>query len=291
METSVNTIVSKPLRVTPLVKGQTAEFRLCIAGVVSAATDAPAVPQGYIRVGRCLILDPHDDKDPEKLIYNVTGTKSYSERGKTYTEPVIGPVRFGQAPIILDHTKNNQYMFMKLDDKNRDNPNRRPTADMVYYEFNEEKEAFKETHRFEYKTMAANLLLSIETGDVYRISAAINNDKKFSYKIDLNKKLEEVRRSMIGFVETQPQAFIIFHGSPSGLARISVDRLVDDRKILFDEGKSQWFWRDDKKAICKVVKGNHAQKALIDFLLSEAGSENMAEVKSLHSDIYSALAE
>lgn len=286
MHTSINEIVSKPLRVEPLKQGQVAEFRLVGSGIVSPQTGKPAVSQGYIRQGRCRILDKYDNVNPEKEIYHVISTKTYREHGKSFTEPVIGSVIFGKGPLILDYTQNNTYMYLKLDNKNRDNKNRRPGSETIYYEYHEEKEAMSAAHRFEYKIMAGNLLLDLDTAQVLVIAARINEEPKYGFKIDLNKKIADIKVSLQTFTETNARDFVIYSQNKRGLAQISVDRLLDESLIVFDEAKKKWFWKQDKKLLAGIVKGNDPRKGLVDFLLSEEGSQDMAIVQSMHGDIY-----
>lgn len=295
--TNINEVVSEPLRIKPLQEGETAVFRLVRAGVYDPATQRPATPQGHILPGQCNIRDPYDKNAPEKLILNITGYKPISRPGETTIfDPEFEAVRFDRSSeIVCTSEKNNTYFFLKLHNKNRDNKNRKPSAEVVFYEKNDEKELQLSNHSWKYEITASNLLINMTAEEASAIAKAINEDKTLGIAINPEGKEDRLRAELVTALKQNPRKFIQLSGDPRGTAEIMVDEAIDDGSIMFDDSdKRQWFWKRaafEKGAvnICKVEEGNKPVPALVDFLMGKDGSKHLTELKSKYGENYSVI--
>ncbi len=282
-------------KIKPLQPGETKEFVLSNAGVWDPSSNRIVSPQGWGTPGQCMVKDEFDKKNSVKLILNITGyTPVKGENGVTFMNPEVAYLRFGPTGRkVCTHENNNEYLFLKLHNKNRDNKNRMTSAEVRYYEVDEARDAKIQKGNFEYKTMAAVLLMDSSLEVCFKIAYAVNKKPAYGVTIDLNKGEDYIRTALQPVVEKFATDFIRMHGDARSNLRLMLDAAIAELIIVFNEHEESrdWSWQralgaKGPKKICKVDVGNKPVEALIDFLLSVEGGNHLAELKQRVSEYY-----
>lgn len=302
---NINEIVSKELQVVPLKAGETREFVLARAGFVDLTkksedfpTGKPTNPQGHYLAGKCLIQDPFDKKGVyEKLIQNIVGSEPIKlATGQIHYNFLDKPVHFNQTSrIICTSADNNKYMYLKRHNKNRDNKYRNPDAPIVFYEVDEARDTKIIKNNFEYRTLAANHLLSLDHDGLLLLAMAINKNGKLGVQINMAKSAEEdyLRAAMVPVAEHQSVDFIHLSKNDRLITRLLIEAATEEGVILFNahEEVRAWSWAPTEKIkktrdIVKVEAGNKPAAALLDFLMLPEGGTHLAELKNRQKEYY-----
>lgn len=299
---NITEVVSKELlakyKIEPLKEGEVREFVLCNAGVFDPSSNRVVSPQGWITPGQTTIRDEFDKKNPVKLILNVVSHQPVrGENGVTYMNPIIDYLRFGPTGRKVCTWENqNEYFFLRLHNKNRDNKNRIKSADVRFYEVNEARDTKVLKGNFEYKTLAAMLLMESSIEECFKIAYEVNKKPSYGVTVDLNKGPDYIQTALQPIVENFAADFIRLHGDKRSNMRLLVDAAIEEGLILFNdhEDARDWFWKrtpGTKGAIkiCKVDKGNKPVPALIDYLLTPEGGSHLAELKQRESEYYAVM--
>lgn len=295
---NINEVVSKELQIEPLKEGQIKEFMLVNAGVFDPSSNRVVSPQGWGTPGQCMIKDPGDKKNPTKLILNVDGYEPVrGQNGITFMNPIVKYLRFdATGRKVCTHENNNEYFFLKLHNKNRDNKNRIKTAPVRFFEIDEARDSKILKSNFEYKTMAAVLLMESTPDEVFKVARLVNKKPAYGVTIDLNKEPDYMATALQPVVENFPADFIRLHGDKRSNLRLLVDAAIEEGIILFNEHEAErkWLWKrtpgtKGAVTICKVIEGNKPVPALIDFLQTGEGGAHLAELKQRQSEYYSVM--
>ncbi|MGC3945348.1 MAG: hypothetical protein QM762_12680 [Chryseolinea sp.] len=271
------------------------EFRLIRAGMIDpSSTRSVATPAAHILPGKDMIKDKYDKKVKNKLIRNISGYKSQDVVGVgTTLIPDEEFVRFdSNGSVFVLPGEHDRWLFMKLHNKNRDNPNRNPLKAPVFYEVNEKREIAMLNNTALYRHLAASLIFNTEPDDLSEIADKV---QKYFPEHAINSTLdyEPLLSVLASIAETTPTHMILAVKEPRSLARLLAEEAVHRKKLVFDDSsdKLQWRWRRSvgekgKPAIVNLAPGNTPMKGLVDYLTSEEGSEHFAELKMLAEDYY-----
>lgn len=291
------------LSLKPLVGEEKVEFRLSRAGMVDpTSTRAVSTPQFQGIAPLCDINDPYDKNGvSNKRIMNVVGYNSIRTPGQaTIQDPVPGYVRFMESGSITCTSQDNDlYFFLKLHNKNGSNPNRRTrTLDgrgipVVFFEVDVKKEIKIKTNGFDYRVLAANLVYNADEDALFDIAIKLQRAYPKEYTFDVKSDIEVLKSTLQSVAESNALNFILAVKEPNSLMRVLVDDAVNRNLIFFDdnEEKLAWNWKrtpgeKGKRTIVKLEKGNNPVRALVDYLTTTDGSEDMVEIKQLYEKNY-----
>lgn len=283
-----------------LGENEVIEFRHIRAGRVDPnSSKGFSTPTAHILPGKDLIVDKYDKKHRQKLVMNIVDYRPVQEVGKPLImDPVDGSVKFGPSGSIFCTANDmNQFLFMRIMNKNGSNPNRIKTKPVVFTEVNEVKELSIKNSYFDYRALASGVILKAEErGDegIIDIATKILRTYPQHYSFDIKSDVKKLKASIAHVAETQPLDFIMAVKEPMSYARVLVDDAIDNKRIFFDDHteKQAWCWKRNsiekgKKVIVKVEGEKNPLKGLIDFLQTKEGSEHMFELKQLGEENYS----
>jgi hypothetical protein len=267
------------------------EFRLIRAGKVDpSSSKRTSTPQGYIYPGRALIFDPYSKRTI--LIRNVNGYKPILDPGKeTIMDPIEEYIRFpASGSIYCTPEKYDQYVFMMLDNRHRDNPHAKP-GKAQYYMVDPKREVVKKNNSFSYKHLATGLVIDLEGQQIAEVALKLKKvfPKKYPM-IDLNAPDDKLLATISGVADKDPIDIIVALKEPRSYHRVVADDAVDRKLIVFDDKQSKWKFKKaekGKETIAKVESGNKPINALVDHLISEEGKEHSAGLCAQFENHYS----
>ncbi|MEJ7644288.1 MAG: hypothetical protein WKF87_06815 [Chryseolinea sp.] len=291
------------LDLKPLQGDDRAEFRLTRAGMIDpTSTRQVSTPQFQGIAPFCDINDPYDNDAGIKRIMNINGYNPI--KGKTgdpvYMDPIAGYVRFMETGSILCTSQdNNLYFFLKLHNKNRDNINRRTKSQdgrgipVLFYEVNVGKEMKLKTNQFDYQYLASKLIFEADEDALFDIAIKLQRAYPKKYTFDMKAEINALKSSLQTAATSDSLNFILAVKEATSLTRVLVDDTVTRRNIFFDDhsDKKEWCWKrtpgeKGKKRIIKLEEGNNPVAALVDFLTTPEGSEDMVEIRQLYEKHY-----
>ena len=272
-------------------------FRLIRANSVDPTSNRIVTPSAHILPGKDMIKDPYDKRQKNKLIRNIVGYNPVA--AKPGQDPALDPIedyfRFDSSgEVIVQPGDLDKWLFAKLHNKNRDNPNRNVLKPAVFYEVNEAKELTAANNSFMFRHLASSIVIDAgEDPDLLHEIGLKVRALYPAYQVDVNVDAEKLIGSLVAIAESNPAHVILSVKEPNSLARLLAEEAVKRRTIFFDdhEEKLQWNWRrgtfdKGKKIIVKLEAGNTPIKGLVDFLTSKDGSEHFAELKKLGEEYY-----
>lgn len=251
----------------------------------------PSAPQGHIFPGKTMIYDPF--KKTEIMIYNIAGIrplpKTHASEEQRY-EPEVANVVFPRTgSIFCTKEMNNLYFFLKLMNENQSNPwAKSRTLDgrvigKVFFEVNPIKDTQKENNKVEWRRLALNIIAEASDKELLSICFNLNESGFEQVKVDMNLKGEALIQVLNGIAENYPVLLIKASENVSAKCAIYVNDMISANQIAFDDMKSTWFWvrkpgEKSGRKICTVEKGANVNRALIEYLVSESGSEDRVEI-------------
>ena len=281
----------------PIKPGETIEYRLTRAGMVDpSSTRKVATPQYQGLAPYCNIRDPFDQhKVHEKTIMNIVGYDPVqSKPGEaTYMNPRVDYARFlDTGSIVCTDTMNNLHYYLALHNYNRDNPNRKTDAKILFYRVDVKKEIKSKINGFDYRVLASNLLFQAEEDRIFEIAVKVLRAHP-QFTFDVKEDVEKLKANLAFVAENNSLDFIMAVKEPQSQARVMADDLIGRKLIFFDdhEDKLEWKWRRSagqkgKHGIVKLEKGNNPIRALVEFLTTAEGNEHLVEIKELYEERY-----
>jgi len=283
------------LDLRPIQDGEVRIFRLINARKLDPnSTKKTSTPQHVGIASQDKITDPYASHGPADIIIsNIVSYNPITRPGeKTVYDPVIANVNFPSTGEIPCTSQDNElYYYLKLNNKNSSNPHRKKSKRALYYEVDEAANVLKQTNQFDYRTMAANLLLDADDDKMVEYARKINRAGKDN-PIDLNLSEEKIKARLGDLIDNDAMRFIAGVKEDKSYARLVVDDARVRKKITFDETAFTWNWRKigsekARKPIIKLDSAKNSVKGLVDYLLTDAGKEARAELITLYEQHYS----
>jgi len=269
------------------------EFRLINAGIVDNSSTRKVIsPQFYGFPGQDSINDPLDKNAKVKTILNITGYNSI--KGKpgepTYMDPITEYVKFDSGSSVwCQPGEENKYLYLKVNNRNRDYPYRNPRKAPKYYEVNEKREMALKNNEFTYTYLAAGLLMDLDSNEVNNIAISLAKAFPGKYVFNVALEIEQILLQLESVAKSNPVDLIVAVKEPNSLARVVADDAVNRRLIFFDDHAERltWKWKSKVKSnIVKLAAGNNPVKGLVDYLISADGNEAFIELKQLNEKYY-----
>lgn len=296
---SLNEILSPDLQVKPLEGDEKAEFRLCIFGSVDPITGEPVRKPLYGLASQ----DRIRDHGKSKVIMNIKDLLPVPlPQGGTKMEPQPGMVYFDQSGVIIcTQYSNDLYVYLKRQNKNRDNPYRDPSKSAVFYEVDDKRDMAVLEMSFEYKMFAGGYIIQADKAALSTLVTNLNESGIKDLQIDSSLQGMNLRRRLEPLTQQYASEILLYSGNTEHMMRVVIDHAIVKNWIIFNdhEEAQSWQWSALKKPDVKVVKGRKSERHIVNvpagddprkflqsYFADATGSAHYAELKAEYKKLF-----
>lgn len=297
-----NEFLSDKLKVEPLKKGQTATYRLISAGKKNpyirdetTNVEKRSFPANFVLSKEIEIIDSGADYG-SVLLQSVVGWQPIRENNNKNDRfnPIFEAINMNeQGSVTLDHSRQEQYIFMERHPLNRDNPYRDYNRAPLFYKEDIERD---KRIRFEHNELIADLMAYVglcSASELEQIRMALIESGQTAF-FGLPTQPDFIRNSLYGMIPLNDHAEIIMKHAPSG--RLKIQKKIMDlakiEKIRFKEADRIWMVHrpvgesGKRKFGVSIQPGDDPVKGFIDWLMSEDAIEDLNTLNELHTEFY-----
>jgi hypothetical protein len=155
--------------------------------------------------------------------------------------------------------------FLELCNANVDNPNRRGTRKLTFFQWNPLRQAEVERAKRVAKIEAIKFASSTSDEDMRKHCNYLGI--LFNDELGMPKSNEALRNDYELYAESQPNKFMISAGSKEVEVAYAVKKAIIDNKIDLNIKRGSAYWAGDGGFICKIPSTSRPQDYLVEFAM------------------------
>lgn len=190
-------------------------------------------------------------------------------------------ITFFDKVMILDPTRHSLLIeYLRTMNSNGSNPERDPSAEVLFTEESESKAAEEKFNSEELQYRAVEFIIEAREENLIQLSELLGRTVLDRNNVPLSEK--ELKMDLITYSKRNPQEVLDIIGDPRLETRIQVNRAFTLRIIYYDKMTRQILWSDTKEPVIsvKVRKGLLPKDVLVNYC-----SESGATGKEIYNDI------
>ena len=208
-----------------------------------------------------------EETNTNRMIRYVMGEQSIFQDEQTSDNPIIGDIVFTNGVLPVQYNQVTLKKYLDACNYNGSNPNRinskKEIFNVIDNEFNAEKDV-------------ASLAKSY-----------IHAQKMVGYAramgVDVDRSMYEIKHDMMVMAKNNPQLFMDEISNPMIERKQVIMDAVEDKIVIENKGKRQFFWADTKDLIFTIPVGVNPIDALTEYTFSDEGAPVFSRIKRLIS--------
>lgn len=273
----LNEQLSPSMKVTPLLDGQFATYKLCDADLVdpSRVDDKTGKPRNNqprrSMKGEAIIMDVFTRK--KIRLRNVVSSIQVERGGIMVEEPKVDRILFGHNSVItIGPDDPGTYEFMERHPFNRDNQFRDKNKKPVFYRLNAKKKAIQD---MEHNYILADALNHIVNADKTELLAIWKKLDPTSQKlINPESAYELIKRDTFELAKNKPAIVMKASSNKEAKAKLQIMDGEYYNIIMFMENEEdmkaprRWIFVDGEDDICEIEITDNKIDGLMKFMFS-----------------------
>tara|TARA_R100000458_G_C8257465_1_gene233422 strand:+ start:63 stop:953 length:891 start_codon:yes stop_codon:yes gene_type:complete len=227
-----------------------------------------AFPVTYMLKAEDIVYDP--ETNSERTIRYIPGETSIFKDEQSKEARLKEPIMFTNGLLVVSKQDPNLRKFLDMHNGNASNPNRKGSRGIVYRKVDNEVNAKKNIEKVRSEVDALSLALTMPIDKLVGYAKVLG--------VNIDKSTEEIRWDMKVLAQKDPIAFIDGLSDPRTEVREIILKAKEYSILDFTKNKVCWIVGTERPVITVVPIGVDAIDKMVDFCMSDEGSNIMEEI-------------
>jgi len=184
---------------------------------------------------------------------------------KTFVERNRRSLIFGRRVLRIPDYDSTALEFLSVCNANVDNPNKKGTRKITFFQWNPERQAEVERAKRVAKIEAIKFASMASDEDMRKHCNYLG--VLFNDELGMPKSMHALRNDYELYAEAQPNKFMLSAGSKEVEIAFTVKKALLDNKIDVSIRKGSAYWANDGGFICKIPSGAKPQTYLVEYAM------------------------
>jgi len=216
-----------------------------------------------------------EETNTNRMIRYVMGEQSIFQDEQTSDNPIIGDIVFTNGVLPVQYNQVTLKKYLDACNYNGSNPNRISSKKEIFNIVDNEFNAEKSIKDMEVQYLATDALMKMDAQKMVGYARAMG--------VDVDRSMYEIKHDMMVMAKNNPQLFMDEISNPMIERKQVIMDAVEDKIVIENKGKRQFFWADTKDLIFTIPVGVNPIDALTEYTFSDEGAPVFSRIKRLMS--------
>ena len=243
---------------------------------ISAKNERPATQgKNFAASARIPSIDEIycEETNTNRMIRYVMGEQSIFQDEQTSDNPIIGDIVFTNGILAVQYNQITLKKFLDACNYNGSNPNRVSNKKEIFKLVDNEFDAEKSIKDMEVQYLATDALMKMDAQKMVGYARAMG--------LDVDRSMYEIKHDMMVMAKNNPQLFMDEISNPMIERKQVIMDAVEDKIVIENKGKRQFFWADTKELIFTIPVGVNPIDALTEYTFNDEGTPVFSRIKRL----------
>tara|TARA_R100000008_G_scaffold26150_1_gene14222 strand:- start:9426 stop:10256 length:831 start_codon:yes stop_codon:yes gene_type:complete len=216
-----------------------------------------------------------EETNTNRMIRYVMGEQSIYQDEQTSANPIIGDIVFTNGVLPVQYNQVTLKKYLDACNYNSNNPHRIKDKKALFGVVDNEFNAEKSLDAMEIQYLAVDTLMKMDAQKMVGYARAMD--------INVDRSVYEIKHDMMVMAKNNPEKFMEEISNPMIERKQVMMDALEERLIIENKGKRQFFWGDTKDLIFTVPVGINPVDALTEYTFDDEGTAVFSRVKRLLS--------
>lgn len=214
-----------------------------------------------------------EETNTNRMIRYVMGEQSIFQDEQTSDNPIIGDIVFTNGVLPVQYNQVTLKKYLDACNYNGSNPNRINSKKEIFNVIDNEFNAEKSIKDMEVQYLATDALMKMDAQKMVGYARAMG--------LDVDRSMYEIKHDMMVMAKNNPQLFMDEISNPMIERKQVIMDAVEDKIVIENKGKRQFFWADTKELIFTIPVGVNPIDALTEYTFNDEGTPVFSRIKRL----------